>query len=63
MSVGFFLLLPGTLLLSHPVLLLHPLEVGLDDVECEQSGGGVGLFTGVDECGGLVLVLVTLWCW
>ena len=59
MIVGSLCLLPGALLLSHTVLLLHPLEVGLDDVECVQSGGGVCLFTGVGECGDLVLVLVT----
>ena len=51
MIVGSLCLLPGALLLSHPVLLLHPLDVGLDDVECEQSGGCVCLFTGVVECG------------
>ena len=47
MIVGFLCLLPGKVLLSLPVLLLHPLEVGLVDVECVQSGGVVGLFTGV----------------
>ena len=52
MIVGFLCLLPGRLLLSLPVLLLHPLEVGLVDVECVQSGSVVGLVTGV----GVVLV-------
>ena len=47
MIVGFLCLLPGKLLLSLHVLLLHPLEVGLVDVECVQSGGVVGLVTGV----------------
>ena len=51
MIVSSLCLLPGALLLSHPVLLFHPLDVGFDDVECEQSGGCVYLFTGGVVCG------------